>query len=59
VEASRLAQLSQGQIILLGQQSPHLAAMSWPNRWLAAGKTMTGSDVAGAPALLQEFLDQA
>jgi len=45
------------QVILFGQQTTDLAAVGGNDHRLAPGKVMSGSDVAGAPALLQELFN--
>jgi len=51
-------QFLEGHIRFAAQQRLHLPVMGAQDEGLASGITMTGSDVSGAPALLQEFLDQ-
>jgi len=50
-------QFLQGQIGFLGQQRPHLALMRGQDRRFAPRIMMAWGDVAGASALLEEFLD--
>jgi len=53
------AQLLQGQVGLLVQQSPHLALMGGQDHGLAPGETVARTDIPGSPALLQELLNHA
>jgi hypothetical protein len=59
LETSGRAQLLEGQIIFFGEQGAQLGAVSAHDGGFAAGETMAWGNIAGASALLEEFLDQA
>jgi len=59
VELYGRPQFFEGQVRFAAQQGLHLSAMGVQDERFAPGITVTGSDVPGAPPLLQEFLDQA
>jgi hypothetical protein len=52
-------QFLQGQVRFAAQQRLHLPAMGVQDERLAPRITVTGCNVSGASALLQEFFDQA
>ena len=58
-QARSLAQFGQGQVRLVRQQGSHLSLMGLEDERLAPRKTMARGKVAGAAALLEEFLDHA
>jgi len=58
-QSGRLPQFLQSQVVLLGQQTPHLILVGADNHRLAPAEPVSGSDVAGVSARLQEFLDHA
>jgi hypothetical protein len=53
------SQRLEGQIALASQQSAKLAAVGSHNHGFAARIMMPWGDVAGVPALLEEFFNQA
>jgi hypothetical protein len=57
-QARGLAQFRQSQIRFVGQQPAHLDLMGGQDGGFAPGEAVAWGDIAGAPALLQEFLDQ-
>ena len=59
LELPRRPQFFEGQIRFAAQQRLHLPVMGTQDKRFASGITVAGSNVSGAPALLQEFLDQA
>jgi len=59
VELHGPPQFFEGHVWFAAQQRLHLLAMGDQDERFASGKTVTRSDVSGAPTLLQEFLDQA
>jgi hypothetical protein len=59
IELHGRPQFFEGQVRFAAQQGLHLSAMGVQDERFAPGITVTGSDVPGAPPLLQEFLDQA
>jgi len=58
VELYGRPQFLQGHVRFSAQQRLHLPVMRVQDEWFASGITVAGSDVSGAPPLLQEFLDQ-
>ena len=52
-------QFLQGHVRFSAQQRLHLPVMGSQDEGFASRIAVTGGDVSGAPALLQEFLDQA
>jgi hypothetical protein len=59
IELHGCPQFFEGHVRFAAQQRLHLPVMGAQDERFAPGTTVTGSDVSGAPALLQEFLDQA
>lgn len=45
------------EIGLLFQKEAHVAAMAVQNEWLATAAVMTGSNITGMAALLEELFD--
>jgi len=59
LQPRRPSQFLQGQIVLLGQQSPQLAPVRGHNHGFAPGEAVSRGNVVGVPALLEELLDHA
>jgi len=59
VQACTLAQFFERQIGFVRQQASQVVLMGGDEERLAARETMARGNVAGATALLQEFLDHA
>ena len=58
-QAKERPDLLKGEIGLFGKEKTHLAAMGVDNEGLAAAAMVTGSDVSGVAALLDELFDHA
>lgn len=58
-EAEALADLSEGEVGLLGEEGAQVTAVGGEDEGLASAAVVAGADVAGVAALLDELLDEA